>query len=149
MIDNMTNQEVIELWFRYEEIAMHFNELIISFRLQLLAGLGALSGVLSFLINNKIEDDRLPWVRATVSSVLLIVFCAAVSLDLFYYQELLSGAVKAIIELEKLHPVINMSTTIKQEVSSFPIIYLAYGTVLVPLLIYTVVAWVVYFSKRA
>ena len=31
--------EVIKLWYHYEEVAMHFNGLIMQFRIQVMAGL--------------------------------------------------------------------------------------------------------------
>lgn len=138
--------EVVQLWFHYEEIAMHFNELIIQYRLQLLGGTGGLLALSSFLINTKVEDKfSLARIRAFVSLIFLTIFTAAACLDIFYYSKLLSGAVKAIIELEKNIEEINMSTTIKAQFgdggASF-FIRLVYLIVFLPLLISTVVFWI-------
>ena len=81
--------EVVKLWFHYEEIAMHFNELIIQYRLQLLGGLGALSAVLTYFVGNKVDEhERFLSIRAYTSSVVLIIFMALASLDIFYYSQL-------------------------------------------------------------
>ena len=45
-----TTEEVIKLWFHYEQIAMHFNDLIIQYRLQLMGGAGAIGTFYFFLV---------------------------------------------------------------------------------------------------
>lgn len=147
----MELDQAISLWFHYEEIAMHFNELIIQYRLQLMGGAGAIGAVASYLVGSKVESeiDRHK-LRAFISTGLLLIFIAAACLDLFYYNELLSGSVDALIELESKYPELNMSTSIK---ARFPdgatsIIYATYLLVLVPLLGFTVWSWFTCKSKK-
>lgn len=127
----------VDLWFHYEEIAMHFNELIMQYRLQLMGGVGALGIVAAFLTQSKDDEERRYFMRAVVSFVLLILIFAAAILDLSYYNRLLHGAVIALLEFEKAHPSINMSTHIEDAVwgdGTLPIV-LWYGAILGP------VAW--------
>jgi hypothetical protein len=85
---------VVDLWYHYEEVAMHFNQLIIEYRLRLMGGVGAVGAVSSYLIGGTVKDPmRRNWLRALVSSGLLVLFVAAACLDLFYYNALLEGAV--------------------------------------------------------
>jgi hypothetical protein len=108
---------VLEQWYRYEEIAMHFNTLIMQFRLQLLGGAGLIGTVASYLIGGKVHDDtQRHWLRFLVSFGLFVLIGAAASLDVFYYDRLLRGAVQALLDFEAKHPGIQMSTTIEQAV---------------------------------
>ena len=50
--------QVIALWFHYEKIAMHFNQLIIQYRLQLMGGAGAIGAVAAFLIQSRDHEER-------------------------------------------------------------------------------------------
>lgn len=137
--DTFTNDQIIDLWFHHEEIAMHFNGLIIQYRLQMFSGLGVLSSLFIYLSKNKNENkDEKPilYLRMLLSLALLVVFSAAASLDIFYYQKLLSGAVKSIILLEEQHYAINLSTTIKQEVNSI-VVARVYFTVIAILASFT------------
>jgi hypothetical protein len=107
----------IEIWFHYEEIAMHFNNLIMQFRLQLMGGAGVIGTVAAYLIGGKVNDPgQRHWLRFLVSSGLLVLIIAAAVLDLAYYDRLLKGAVAALLEFEKNHPDIQMSTRIEQTV---------------------------------
>lgn len=85
-----------EVWVKYEEIAMHFNELTLKFRLQALAGLAA---ILVFLSNDKVSKD--PRLLCTGSLLLLVAWMGLACLDLFYYHRLLLGTSEALRELEK------------------------------------------------
>lgn len=100
-ICSMQNEiNVVELWFHYEEVAMHFNDLLMQYRLQLLGGAGAVGTVASYLIGGRVEDQlRRNWLRFLVSAGMLVLLAAAASLDVWYYDRLLRGAVKALLEL--------------------------------------------------
>lgn len=152
------SSDVIELWFHYEEVAMHFNELIIQYRLQLLSGLGALSAVVGYLIEKNVPEDHLRYARAYIATSVLVIFAAAVILDIFYYHPLLTGAVKALLEFEAAHKEINMSTLIndaRYDGFTIPCINLkvsvigsAYALVSLPLLGFTMFSWYVVYKKR-
>ena len=85
---------------------MHFNGLIMQFRLQVLGGAGAIGTIAGYLINaNAISElkqrERL---RAMVAGGLSVLILSAALLDLFYYRQLLEGSVNAIIDFERQHP---------------------------------------------
>lgn len=117
--------EVFALWKEYEKIAMHFNGLLIRLRTQALAGVAALATVVG--IFTKFGTDQLQgaWEIATgIFGALCLFWIAIWFLDIFYYNRLLTGAVAALLELEKKsetdHYVscINMSTRIEQAVET-------------------------------
>jgi hypothetical protein len=141
---------VLAQWYHYEEIAMPFNTLIMQFRLQLLGGAGLIGTVASYLIGGKIEDEiNRHWLRFVVSSGLLVLITAAAILDVFYYDQLLRGAVDELLNFETLHPDIRMSTTIENVVgwgryaADF-----SYGLILFTLGAFTVWAYRVYRRDR-
>lgn len=136
------DQNAMDLWYHYEEIAMHFNQLMIQYRLQLMAGMGALGGILVFSIENNVKDRRTKInLRAFASSGLLLILAGAICLDLYYYYPLLEGAVEALVALEQQLPSIDMSTRIVSQFEGDPIsiIRLSYGLIFIPLLAITVV----------
>jgi len=109
--------DTVALWYHYEEIAMHFNSLIIQFRLQLIGGAGAIGTAGAYLIGSKVEDvQERRWLRSLVSSGLWSLIVTAALLDLFYYNRLLQGAVNALLDFERNHPEIQMSTQIEARV---------------------------------
>ena len=142
----------MQLWFHYEEIAMHFNELIMQYRLQLMGGTGVIGALSGYLIGSKVESAPMRReLRAYISTGLLILVCAAASLDQFYYNELLRGSVNALIRFEQEHPEIYMSTYIKAQ---FPggaslRIYIIYAVAILPLVGFTIWSWRTYLRGRA
>lgn len=111
------NAETVAVWRHYEEIAMHFNSLIMQFRLQVIGGAGAIGTLASYLIGEKVTNpDQHDWLRALISSGLWVLILSAAILDMCYYDRLLRGAVKALIDFEKKHPEIQMSTRIEETV---------------------------------
>jgi hypothetical protein len=113
----MVDPQVLDQWYRYEEIAMHFNTLIMQFRLQLLGGAGLIGTVASYLIGGKIKSDaQRHWLRFVVSGGLFVLIAAAAALDVFYYEQLLRGSVEGLLDLESQHPEIQLSTTIERVV---------------------------------
>lgn len=112
------------LWAKYEEIAMHFNDLLIQLRMRSLAGVAAVSTLVGVFADGS-GGISLDWLVATglllaVTLVWLAIFC----LDYFYYSRLLSGAVAAIRRLETATEKgdevskIEMSTAIRDAVKS-------------------------------
>ncbi len=137
-------QTDIALWFHYEEIAMHFNQLLMQYRLQLMGGFGAIGALSGYLIGSKVDDkDSRHQLRSLISLGLLILVCAGASLDVFYYNELLQGSVDALLQFEESHPGFNMSTLIESRFNNrgTTIIYVVYALVLVPLTSFTVWSW--------
>jgi len=139
----MQTPDTVALWYHYEEIAMHFNSLIMQYRLQVIAGAGAIGTTASYLIGEKVRKPiQQDWLRATVASGLWVLIFAAAILDVCYYNQLLQGAVNAITEFERLHPEIKMSTRIDEAVGNGKhAVWYAYGILLGLLLIYALWAW--------
>lgn len=138
----LTPEQVVALWFHYEEVAMHFNELILQYRLHLMSGAGVVGTLASYLIGTKVPDvERRHRARFLVSLILLVLLSAAALLDLGYYNRLLLGAVEALTEFEAAHAPINLSTKIEERVPSLYTIYAVYALILVPLAIFTWIAW--------
>lgn len=151
---DITTDQAILLWHHYEEVAMHFNELIIQYRIQLMSGAGII-GVASsyFIVKNKSEGHLNYKLIAFISTSSFILLSAAAVLDLGYYNELLRGAVEAIVELEKQHKkFLYMSTCIKDQFGSSGAsirIYAAYGIIMIPLLILTIWSWIKIYSTKS
>ncbi len=140
----MNMDQTINLWFHYEEIAMHFNGLIIQYRLQLMGGIGSIGALSGYLIGSKIDSAEMRHkLRAFVATGILILLIAACNLDIYYYNELLRGAVDALIEFEKEHPEIYMSTYIKARFnhSATERIYVSYSLIFIPLICFMVWSW--------
>jgi hypothetical protein len=142
--------DTVALWYHYEEIAMHFNGLIIQFRLQLIGGVGALGTAALYLIGGKdmsVAQRRL--VRTVASCGLLVLLMAAAMLDIFYYDQLLRGAVTALVDFERNNPDIQMSTKILETVGwgvNTPRV--AYALILLVLGSFTAWSWRDYASHR-
>lgn len=113
------------LWEKYEEIAMHFNDLLMRIRMQSLAGIAALSTIVSIFADEASSNPTINWMVATgLFGAMLLIWTAIFCLDYFYYSRLLGGAVKAIKILEA-HTnegteigFINLSTLIEEEVEN-------------------------------
>lgn len=136
--------QAIDLWFHYEAIAMHFNQLIMQFRLQLLGGTGALGSILAYLITQHVDNTTLRHsLYRFISAGLLVIFSAAACLYVFYYAQLLEGSIAAILELEAQYEEISFSTTITDRLagSATKIIYGVYSSVILFFIAAAVYFW--------
>lgn len=115
--------DIFEVWKEYEGIAMHFNELIIQLRVRALGGVAAISALVGFFSKGDTPKDFRWGILASVFVLLCFVWIAIWLLDIFYYNRLLMGAVRAILEIEKLSEQyvkikkLNMSHRIEETVS--------------------------------
>jgi hypothetical protein len=117
--------DVQKLWAKYEEIAMHFNDLLMRLRSQSLAGIAAVSTLVGIFSKSGVADIQLDWLVAMAIFIALAFFWAAIwCLDFLYYNRLLMGAVTALKQLEAETATagaptssINMSTLIEAEFS--------------------------------
>jgi hypothetical protein len=112
-----------ELWEKYEEIAMHFNDLIIRLRTQALAGVAALSTLVGLFAKSDLGPFSYSWEIAGFVFLALALFWIAIwIIDFGYYNKLLIGAVAALLELEhesKTNNIafeISLSTRVEQSV---------------------------------
>jgi len=132
------------LWVEYEKVAMHFNDLNMRLRTQAVGGLAGVVAISGFAVNfaQKSGSDA-QWLIFFGS--LLFFMCAWVALwllDTNYYNKLLVGAVKAIVEHEQMTVdakspwTITLSTRIQEAVPRhrWPV-HFFYIFVLIPLVI--------------
>ena len=128
-----------QLWSKYEDIAMHFNELIIKLRVQALGGL-TISGTLAtaiFKTENNFNSLKL------LIPFFLAGWIAIYFLDMHYYNRLLSGAADAIVELEEQFESIKLSKKITEEIrKSQNGRTLFYSIVSIALVIISIYLWV-------
>lgn len=115
---------VHDLWAKYEDVAMHFNDLLIRLRTQALAAVAALSALVSIFTKTDPGYLHVSWEIATTVFCGLAVFWVAIwAIDRFYYTRLLIGAVIALREIEnesqKENPnlAIGLSTKIEEYVA--------------------------------
>ena len=93
---------LFSVWKEYEGVAMHFNDLLIRLRTQALGGVAALAALAAVMVRGDLTAS-LRWSVLACAFILLILFWVAVwILDLRYYNRLLHGAVKALLEIEEL-----------------------------------------------
>lgn len=99
----MEEDHLIQLWAKYEDVAMHFNDLLMRLRTQALGAVAAIVAVASFVFEGGFGEERgLPWFSICVGSILLLcAWLMVFMLDAFYYSRLLTGAVDALLEIEK------------------------------------------------
>lgn len=118
--------DIQKLWAKYEDIAMHFNDLLMRLRSQGLAGVAALSTLVGIFAKEEPSTFQVDWLVATFIFIALSASWVAIGcLDLLYYNRLLMGAVAALVELEARSKdssvsEINMSTTIVKEFTIEP-----------------------------
>src|SRR5689334_19710460 len=91
--------DIRKLWEKYEDITMHFNDLLIKLRTQALAAVAALATLVGIFA--KSQTLNVSWEIATIVLFALCVMWVAVwILDFTYYNKLLIGAVVALTILE-------------------------------------------------
>ena len=103
----------LALWSQYEEVAVHFNDLIMRWRLQAIGGLAALITAAGFVVADVTCDTRYR-AMLLLSTVLFFGWIAVACIDLFYYRRLLAGAVESLLALERRTPDIRLSTDIER-----------------------------------
>jgi len=96
-------QNLIALWSRYEDVAMHFNDLLMRLRTQALGAVAGLIAITGFFVEGGFSQQRgaPSWRSVFVGSLALLGgWIVLFLLDTFYYSKLLLGAVDALLELE-------------------------------------------------
>ncbi len=138
---------VFKVWKAYEDVAMHFNDLLLRLRIQALAGVAALAILASIFSNVRTFNFQGTWIIAAACFFgLTLIWGAICALDLLYYNRLLVGSVAAIRKIEELSKTdthateLDLSTHIEQAVRGNgpkPMLWgvaLFYGIVFVTLL---------------
>ena len=94
--------DLYKVWKDYEEIAMHFNDLLLKIRTQSLAAVAAFATIAGVLLKGESISHELRWGTLTaVFSALCVFWLAIWILDFTYYNRLLLGAVKALVRIER------------------------------------------------
>jgi hypothetical protein len=104
----MNSENRVELWRHYEDVAMHFNDLLIHLRSQ---ALGAVSVIITgaglFVGHQAAAQDAgrgtlVSWpASAAISLLLFVAWTTLMIIDVFYYSRLLRGAVNALLKIEE------------------------------------------------
>ncbi|MFY9837927.1 MAG: hypothetical protein WAK55_15960 [Xanthobacteraceae bacterium] len=117
---------VFELWRKYEDIAMHFNDVLIRLRTQALGAVAALTTIIGVFAKAG-EDRHASWEMVAFAFAILFAFWLAIwVIDFCYYNRLLKGAVAALLDIEKQSKdklylqAIDMSTKIEAAVAGNP-----------------------------
>ena len=136
---NFKTESSFMLWSKYEEITMHFNELIIKLRVQALGGV-TITGTIATAI---FKGDNNTGILKFLLPMYFFGWLAIYFLDIHYYDHLLTGAVNELLALEEKSDNIKLSTTIKNEVEkgNFEGRRWFYGTVSIALLMATFFLW--------
>jgi hypothetical protein len=78
---------------------------------------GCLAQWRSILVSGQVKDEvQRHWLAYVIAGSLAVLIAAAAVLDIFYYEQLLRGAVEGLLEFERQHPEIQLSTTIDKVV---------------------------------
>ena len=102
-----------DAWKVSEDVAMHFNNLLLGFRLKAIGGIavGAVVGV-----GLKVGDFANPIVVLGLFVGLAVIWVLVWATDFFYYYRLLAGAVDELLRLEKKLGDIRLSHLIERRV---------------------------------
>ena len=122
--------ETREIWSKFEDVAMHFNDLLMKWRLQAIGGLAALVTLAGSVVGKIPDHDQRYWGMILLATTFLCVWSGLAVLDLCYYRKLLAGAVEDLLALEsQIH--IKMSTTIERHAQKggkfAPVVFYAFG----------------------
>lgn len=122
-----TALDVQRLWEKQEDIAMHFNDLLIQLRTRSLAGIAAVATLIGVFAENIGGNPSVGWLLASgLFATMAIIWIAIFYLDAFYYNKLLIGAVTSPVQIEEAMESgekitsINMSRLIEQKFTEPP-----------------------------
>lgn len=104
---------LLEAWKTSEDIAMHFNNLLLGFRLKAIGGI-AVAAVLA--VGLKVGELADPGIIVAVFVSLAIIWLLVWAADFFYYYRLLAGAVDELLRLGNMLGQIRLSHLIERRV---------------------------------
>lgn len=112
----MESTQRIELWEKCEQVAMHFNELLIRLRTQALGAVATIVTAAGFLVSRQMPLSAEPWwAVSAVSVLLLLAWCTLWMIDVCYYSRLLRGAVNCLLKIEReSHGELDLSSSIER-----------------------------------
>lgn len=102
-----------DAWKVGEGVAMHFNDLLLGFRLKAIGGI-AVAAVVG--IGLKVGDFADPFVVLSLFVGLLVIWGLVWAVDFLYYYRLLAGAVDELLRLEKELGDLHLSHLIERRV---------------------------------
>lgn len=145
-VNTLSDQITVDLWKKYEDVAMHFNDLIMRWRLHAMGGLAGLVTVAGFVVGDAATLGARYRAMLILTGVLTFAWVAVGLIDLLYYRKLLEGAVAALIELEKKYQggAITFSTRVAHSADRGARLapWLFYGFGLIPLML--IISWAIY-----
>jgi hypothetical protein len=146
-VNPLSDQITVDLWKKYEDVAMHFNDLIMRWRLHAMGGLAGLVTVAGFVVGDAATLAARYRAMLILTGVLTFAWVAVALIDLLYYRKLLEGAVKALVELEGKYQkggAINFSRRVSHSADEGAKLapWLFYGFGLIPLLL--IISWAIY-----
>jgi hypothetical protein len=108
-------REKIDVWYKYQSIAMHFNDLLLRLRTQALAGLTVAASVAALFSEKIPEHVRVAALRG-IFVVLSLIWIAIAVADQTYYQRMLLGTVEACRTFERdTGEALNLSVAIQKK----------------------------------
>ncbi len=108
--ESMDQQEQqIVVWRHYEDVAMHFNGLLMHLRSQalgavsvIITGAGLFVGHTQAATQTGGSGSLVSWpIAAAISALLLVAWVTLWVMDVCYYSKLLRGAINALVGIEK------------------------------------------------
>jgi hypothetical protein len=130
-------REAIDVWQKYEDVAMHFNDLMMRWRLQAIGGLATVTTLAGAVVSQVSDDANRYWAMLLLSLLLLFGWVGIAVIDLWYYRSLLRGAVQSLVDIEREIPGVSLSTDIEGEAKRAGKIapHIFYGCALIPLVL--------------
>jgi hypothetical protein len=122
-LPSLTEDEA-RAWSKVEDVAIHFNEMILNFRLKALGAITVAAGLVGTVLLNK-EGVAAPQMNyfsfALAIWFLAVVWLAIMCLDLGYYHRLLLGAVDEALRIEEASQGrLQLSTKIREKAEKGP-----------------------------
>jgi hypothetical protein len=91
--DSTAEELQLQAWEKHQDVAMHFNELIMRWRLQAIGGLAGFVTLAGFVVGDTTSLHVRYRAMLILTTVIAFAWLAVGAIDLFYYSRLLQGAV--------------------------------------------------------
>ena len=104
---------IVQVWMHYEQVAMHFNDLMMRWRLQAIGGMATLVTLAGFVVGDAPDLGSRYRAMLMLAGLFTLVWIGVALIDLAYYRRLLTGAVRALLDLEARTADLKLSTKIE------------------------------------